>query len=129
MQTTWNAMALTVRSRIILAVFGPKVKRSIPSNTAWSDLDDWQRHKIAMHLQRQDAGSIVMQGAFVPTPTSSFIQGVQYSKRLRLLTVFFKKSTYRYRGVHPITARRMVETNSVGRYYHRNIVGHDSVKA
>ena len=70
---------------------------------------------------KKSAGDIIMSGVFCPTPTSSFIQGVQYVKRSKRLFITFKDGMYRYVGVHPLTARRMVEAYSVGKYFYRNI--------
>ncbi len=72
---------------------------------------------------KKSDGDIIMSGVFCPTPTSSFIHGVQYIKCSKRLFITFRDSMYRYVNVHPLTARRMVETYSVGKYWHRNIRG------
>ena len=77
----------------------------------------------------QSTGDMVMKGVFVPTPSSSFIKGVQFIAQNKKLLIFFGRSTFEYRDVHANTARRMASAVSPGKFYHRNIRGkHQSAK-
>ncbi len=76
-----------------------------------------------MKRKQFTSGDLLMRGKYIKTPTSSFVRGVQYVKRTQELLIQFAKSTYAYADVHPLTARGLVKTKSVGSYWHRNIKG------